>query len=105
MVGAGGLGQLATQIAKAMGINVVALDVNDRTLEVCKQQGADAIFNSENDPNYVEELKKLTNGGVKAACVFSNAQAVSRASKIVLTSMLTNRLTPACLPHSELAAL
>lgn len=76
VVGAGGLGQLATQIGKAMGFKVVALDINDATLDVCKQQGADAVFNSRTNKEYVEELKKLTNGGAKAACVFSNADAV-----------------------------
>lgn len=77
MVGAGGLGQIATQIAKARGVKVVAIDINDGTLEVCKQQGADAVFNSKTNGNYAEDLKQLTNGGCKAACVFSNAQAVS----------------------------
>lgn len=75
VVGAGGLGQLATQIAKAMGVKVVALDVNDGALEACKKQGADAVFNSKNNPDYIDQLKELTNGGVRAACVFSNAQA------------------------------
>jgi len=73
VVGAGGLGQIATQIGKAMGYKVVALDINDATLDVCRHQGADAVFNSRTDKDYVEELKKLTNGGAKAACVFSNA--------------------------------
>lgn len=77
VVGCGGLGQLATQIGKAMGMKVVGLDVNDATLEVCKSQGADAVFNSRSNKDYVEELKKLTNGGAKAACVFSNVDAVS----------------------------
>lgn len=76
VVGAGGLGQIATQIAKAMGLHVAAIDINDETLEVCKQQGADAVFNSKTNINYIEELRNVTNGGVRAACVFSNAQAV-----------------------------
>ncbi|KAK3703727.1 hypothetical protein LTR37_014305 [Vermiconidia calcicola] len=76
VVGAGGLERIATQIAKARGCKVVAIDINDDTLEVCKGQGADAVFNSRTEKDYVEELKKLTNGGAKAACVFSNAQAV-----------------------------
>lgn len=81
IVGAGGLGQIATQIAKARGVKVIAIDINDATLEVCKQQGADAVFNSKTNKNYAEELKQLTNGGCKAACVFSNAQAVSQTWK------------------------
>lgn len=76
MVSAGGLGQVATQIAKAKGCKVAAIDINDATLEVCKQQGADIVFNSKNNKDFAEELKKATNGGAKAACVFSNAQAV-----------------------------
>lgn len=77
VVGAGGLGQIATQIAKARGCKVVAIDINDATLDVCKKQGADATFNSRSDKDYASKLKELTNGGAKAACVFSNAQAVS----------------------------
>ncbi|KAH8651836.1 alcohol dehydrogenase [Tricladium varicosporioides] len=75
VIGCGGLGQLATQYAKAMGCHVVGIDVNDEVLSQCKAQGADATFNSITDKNYVEELRKLTNGGVKAAAVFSNADA------------------------------
>ncbi|KAK4496020.1 hypothetical protein PRZ48_013289 [Zasmidium cellare] len=75
IVGAGGLGQIATQIAKARGVKVVAIDINDDTLEVCKQQGADQVYNSKTNKNYIDELKQLTTGGCKAACVFSNAQA------------------------------
>lgn len=52
-----------------MGYKVVALDVNDATLEVCKKQGADAVFNSRTNKDYIEELKALTDGGAKAACV------------------------------------
>ena len=78
VVGAGGLGQIATQIAKAKGVKVAAIDINDATLEVCKKQGADAVFNSRTNASYVVELKELSQGGVKAACVFSNAQAVSK---------------------------
>jgi propanol-preferring alcohol dehydrogenase len=72
VIGCGGLGQLATQYGKAMGYNVVGIDVNDATLAVCKAQGADATFNSRSNKDYVEELKKLTKGGAHAAAVFSD---------------------------------
>ncbi|KAK5462946.1 hypothetical protein LTS15_002658 [Exophiala xenobiotica] len=74
VIGAGGLGQIATQYAKAMDLNVVAIDINDKTLEVCKAQGADTIFNSRTDQDYVSKIKDLTKGGVHAAAVFSNAK-------------------------------
>ena len=86
VIGAGGLGQLATQYAKAMGAKVLAIDVNDRTLENTKAQGADAIFNSRSNQSYINEIKKLTNGGVHAAAVFSNAkQAYASAPSIIRT--------------------
>lgn len=54
---------------------MVGIDINDEILSTCKSQGADATFNSMTNKNYVEEIKKLTKGGVKAAAVFSNADA------------------------------
>ena len=58
-----------------MGCHVVGIDINDSILSQCKAQGADAVFNSMTNKNYVEELLKLTGGGVKAVAVFSNADA------------------------------
>ena len=75
IVGCGGLGQLGIQYAKAMGLNVIGIDVNDEILQVAKELGADVTFNSVKDPKYVEELKKLTKGGCHAAVVFSAAAA------------------------------
>jgi propanol-preferring alcohol dehydrogenase len=75
VIGCGGLGQLACQYGKAMGFKVLGIDINDKTLEVFKGQGADAVFNSRSNKSYVDELKKLTSGGVHAAAVFSDADA------------------------------
>jgi propanol-preferring alcohol dehydrogenase len=58
-----------------MGCHVVGIDINDSILSQCKAQGADAVFNSMTNKSYVEELLKLTGGGVKAVAVFSNADA------------------------------
>jgi propanol-preferring alcohol dehydrogenase len=84
VIGAGGLGQIATQYAKAMGLNVVAIDINEKTLEVCQAQGADAIFNLRTDQEYVTKIKDLTGIGVHAAAVFSNAKvAYTSAPRII----------------------
>ena len=77
---------------------MVAIDINDATLDVCKQQGADAVFNSRTNKDFAEELKKLTNGGAKAACVFSNAQAVGSMNCINSATLLTYRQAYACVP-------
>lgn len=101
VVGAGGLGQIATQIAKARGYKVVALDINDATLEVCKKQGADATFNSRTDKDYASKLKELTNGGAKAACVFSNAPAAYAGVPSILR--LGGVMMVIGLPHENLS--
>lgn len=81
VIGAGGLGQLATQYAKAMGCKVIAIDINDDALQSCKEQGADVTLNSKSRPDdYVSEVKALTDGGVHATAVFSAAVAAYRSA-------------------------
>ena len=58
-----------------MGLNVIAIDISDPNLEVTKEQGADHIFNSMADKDYIKKIKDLTDGGVHAAIVYSNADA------------------------------
>lgn len=59
--GIGGLGHLAVQYAKAMGMHVAAIDIADDKLELAKSLGADLVVNAlENDPG--EYLKKETGG-------------------------------------------
>ncbi|CEL09759.1 hypothetical protein ASPCAL12889 [Aspergillus calidoustus] len=80
-IGAGGLGQLAVQYAKAMGYKVLALDINDKALEACKSQGADVTFNTAtHSSTYASDIKPLTNGGVHAAAVFSGAPAAYKSA-------------------------
>ncbi|RDW77737.1 hypothetical protein BP6252_05790 [Coleophoma cylindrospora] len=84
VVGCGGLGQMATQYAKAMGCKVVGIDINDAILAEAKAQGADYVFNSMTNKNYVEELLEVTGGGVQSAAVYSNADAAyAGATKII----------------------
>lgn len=59
--GIGGLGHLAVQYAKAMGMHVAAIDVSDKQLALAKSLGADIVVNARNiDPG--ETLQKLTGG-------------------------------------------
>ncbi|OEH91323.1 alcohol dehydrogenase AdhP [Bacillus solimangrovi] len=44
--GVGGLGHLGVQYAKAMGMNVVAIDTFDEKLELAKELGADKVVNA-----------------------------------------------------------
>jgi propanol-preferring alcohol dehydrogenase len=59
--GIGGLGHLAVQYAKAMGLHVAAIDVADDKLNLARRLGADITINArQQDPG--EYLKKQTGG-------------------------------------------
>ncbi len=59
--GIGGLGHLAVQYAKAMGLQVAAIDISDEKLELAKSLGASLVVNAKKqDPGAY--LKKETGG-------------------------------------------
>lgn len=59
--GIGGLGHLAVQYAKAMGLHVAAIDVADEKLDLARRLGADITVNAKlEDPG--ASLKKQTGG-------------------------------------------
>jgi threonine dehydrogenase-like Zn-dependent dehydrogenase len=59
--GQGPVGLSATQLAKAMGARVIALDVSEERLALAKKFGADVTLNSrKEDP--VKAIKDLTHG-------------------------------------------
>ncbi|OQU94853.1 Alcohol dehydrogenase GroES-like domain-containing protein [Cladophialophora immunda] len=84
VVGCGGLGQAAVQYAKAMSAKVIALDINDETLAEATRVGADLTFNSATNPNYLDEIRKATGGGVHAAAVYSASIAAYENAKNTL---------------------
>ncbi|MBK6853987.1 MAG: zinc-dependent alcohol dehydrogenase [Burkholderiales bacterium] len=66
--GVGGLGHLAVQYAKAMGLQVCAVDVDDGKLDHARRLGADAMVNARlDDP--VAAVKKATGGGAHGVLI------------------------------------
>jgi propanol-preferring alcohol dehydrogenase len=66
--GIGGLGHLGIQYAKAMGLKVCAIDIDDKKLELAKKLGAELTFNAKNgDP--AAQLKKETGGGAHGVLI------------------------------------
>ena len=64
VVGTGGLGLAAVQIAHAAGARVVAVDIDRRKLEFATGQGADATVSVEGDPAAAgQAVKEITGGG------------------------------------------
>ncbi len=71
--GVGGLGHLAVQYAKAMGLQVAAIDVADDKLRLAAALGADMVVNAKKaDP--VRALTKELAGGAHAAVVTTPAR-------------------------------
>jgi propanol-preferring alcohol dehydrogenase len=66
--GCGGLGHLAIQYAKAMGLLVCGVDIDDGKLEHAKRLGADLVINAKTD-DAAEILKRETGGGAHGVLI------------------------------------
>jgi propanol-preferring alcohol dehydrogenase len=81
--GIGGLGHIAIQYAKAMGLHVVALDVSDDKLAMARSLGADIALNA-GDPDIVTKISKKTGGGAHGVLVTAvSPAAFSQSLKLV----------------------
>jgi len=69
--GVGGLGHLAVQIGKEMGLEVTAVDVSDDKLELAKSLGASRTVNA-SSTNVAKELRR--SGGMHAVLVTSGSK-------------------------------
>ena len=68
IAGVGGLGHVAIQYAKAMGLHVAALDVTPDKLMLARASGADLAVNAR-DADAVAEIVKTTGGGAHGVLV------------------------------------
>jgi propanol-preferring alcohol dehydrogenase len=66
--GAGGLGHLAIQYAKVMGLQVCAVDIDDGKLALAKELGADLTVNAKHD-GAAEAVIKGTSGGAHGVLI------------------------------------
>ncbi|KZW99123.1 alcohol dehydrogenase [Pseudoalteromonas luteoviolacea] len=93
IVGVGGLGHLAIQYAKAMGLNVVAVDSTEQKLALAKALGADQCIDYQvQDP--AEQIQEKLGGVQAVICTaaskpaFSGAyHSVKRGGKCVLVGL------------------
>ena len=68
--GCGGLGHLAIQYAKAMGLKVCAVDIDDGKLEHATKIGADVVVNAKTEgDNTAELVNQLTDGGAHGVLI------------------------------------
>ena len=81
--GVGGLGQVAIQYAKAMGLKVVALDIAEDKLKLARDSGADHAVNALS-ADAVESVLRATGGGAHGILVTAvSTAAFAQALKMV----------------------
>lgn len=66
--GVGGLGHMAVQYAKAMGLNVAAVDIDDAKLDLARKLGATVTANAMTE-DAVARIRKETDGGAQGVLV------------------------------------
>ncbi|KAK9413564.1 putative Alcohol dehydrogenase 1 [Seiridium unicorne] len=65
IIGAGGgLGSMALQYAKAMGVHAIAIDGGDEKRQMCEKLGATAYVDFTTSKNLVQDVKKATSDGL-----------------------------------------
>ena len=101
IVGAGGLGLMAIQLAKAVfGARIIAIDLGDDKLKIAKENGADETINSKNEDPVSKVMELTYNKGADAVIDFVNAsktvetdmQLLRRRAKVVLVGLFGGEL-------------
>lgn len=84
---AGGVGIHGVQVAKLFGARVIAADISDEKVALCKRWGADDVINVRAVKDVAAEAKRLTGGkGVEAAVDYVGAPATFQAAIDALTT-------------------
>jgi D-arabinose 1-dehydrogenase-like Zn-dependent alcohol dehydrogenase len=58
-----------------MGYKVIGVDVSDDSLGFAREAKIDYVFNSRSQPDYKEQIRQITGGGVEGVSVFTGVQA------------------------------
>jgi propanol-preferring alcohol dehydrogenase len=85
IVGAGGLGLMGVQIAKAItGAKIICVDLDDQKLETAKEMGADYAVNSK-DPQTAQKIMSICNDkGADSVVDFVNAPPTAKLDLAIL---------------------
>jgi propanol-preferring alcohol dehydrogenase len=101
IVGAGGVGLMAMQLAKAVsGARIIALDIEDDKLQLAKENGADIIINSKKEDPVKAMLEYTDKIGADAVIDFVNStktvesdmQMLRRRATVVLVGLFGGEL-------------
>lgn len=101
IIGAGGLGLMAVQLAKAItGAKIIVTDLDDEKLRVAKKNGADNVVNSKKEDPVKAVLELTDKVGADAVIDFVNAsktvetdmQLLRRRARVVLVGLFGGEL-------------
>jgi alcohol dehydrogenase, propanol-preferring len=101
IVGAGGLGLMAIQLAKAVtGARIIVMDLDDDKLKLAKENGADIMINSKKEDAAKTVMELTNNLGADAVIDFVNAsktaetdmQLLRRRANLVLVGLFGGEL-------------
>jgi alcohol dehydrogenase len=73
--GCGGVGLSAIMIANALGAQVIAVDIDEGTLDLARRLGAKATVNASKEENVVQAVRDLSGGGVHVSMDALGSQA------------------------------
>jgi D-arabinose 1-dehydrogenase-like Zn-dependent alcohol dehydrogenase len=100
IVGAGGVGMMAIQIAQAVfNLRPIVVDIDDKKLEEVKKLGVEHTFNAA-DLSMSKEIVKLTSGGAMAAIDFVGSETsfksanrtLAKGGKIIVVGLFGGKL-------------
>lgn len=77
---AGGLGSLAVQYAKCLGLRVIGIDGGQAKAQFVKELGAEAFVDFTEVEDIAKEIMEITNGGAQAALNVTSSEAAIQQS-------------------------
>ena len=100
---------LQIQMAKAIGLNVIAIDARDEALELCKRAGAEHVFDARIPKDeLVSQIQKLTPNGLGVDSAINVSEHSTAAATGCAVTKMHGRLIQVaqpdqvCVPFQEL---
>jgi alcohol dehydrogenase len=110
--GCGGVGLSAIMIARAIGAQVIAVDISDEKLEFAQEMGAVASINATKSDNVAAEVKALSGGGAHVsidalgspATCFNSISSLRKRGKHIQVGLLSPEQRNAKVPTDLIVA-
>ena len=110
--GCGGVGLSAIMIAKALGAQVIAIDIKDESLKLAKELGAMATVNAFTGDDVVERIKTISLGGVhvsidalgSAVTCYNSVSGLRKRGKHIQVGLLAGEHKDPKVPMSKVIA-